>query len=125
MDDAAKRHKSERDISNASKDNHVCDELVNTKGSGGLEDNSPRPLEENAESNELSNEKDVEATERTHIQANDLVAKEDYSVFTVPQKRAIILAGSFISWFSPMTGSIYYPALDQVRYLSRDFECTN
>lgn len=42
------------------------------------------------------------------------VAKEDFSVFTVPQKRAIIIACSFAGWFSPMTGSIYYPALTQV-----------
>ena len=45
----------------------------------------------------------------------EIVATEDYSVFTVPQKRAIVLAGSYLSWFSPMTGAIYYPALDQVR----------
>lgn len=44
----------------------------------------------------------------------EIVATEDYSVFTVPQKRAIVLAGSYLSWFSPMTGAIYYPALDQV-----------
>jgi MFS family permease len=43
-----------------------------------------------------------------------VLAKEDYSVFTVGQKRAIIFAGSFAAWFSPMTGSIYFPALDQI-----------
>lgn len=31
----------------------------------------------------------------------------DFSVFTVWQKRWIIFAGSFASWFSPMSGSIY------------------
>ncbi|KAF2773603.1 MFS general substrate transporter [Teratosphaeria nubilosa] len=44
----------------------------------------------------------------------DIVAKEDYSVFTKNQKRALIIAGSFAAWFSPMTGSIYYPALTQI-----------
>lgn len=40
--------------------------------------------------------------------------KEDFSVFTVPQIRAIIVTGSFAAWFSPMSGSIYYPALNEI-----------
>ena len=74
-------------------------------------------------------QRDNEATNRTHGLDDDLptgqpaieqpdrsgvVAKEDYSVFTVGQKRSIIFAGSFAAWFSPMTGSIYFPALDQI-----------
>lgn len=69
----------------------------------------------------------TEQVDRSH-----LVANEDYSVFTVGQKRAIIFAGSFAAWFSPMvshpspspldehrltsrqTGSIYFPALDRI-----------
>lgn len=47
-------------------------------------------------------------------QDHPALSKEIYSVFTVPQKRAIILTGSFIAWFSPMTGSIYFPALNQI-----------
>lgn len=47
-------------------------------------------------------------------QGADLTAKEDFSVFTVAQKRWIIVAGSFAGWFSPMTGSIYFPALNQI-----------
>lgn len=39
----------------------------------------------------------TEQVDRSH-----LVASEDYSVFTVGQKRAIIFAGSFAAWFSPM-----------------------
>lgn len=39
----------------------------------------------------------TEQVDRSH-----LVATEDYSVFTVGQKRAIIFAGSFAAWFSPM-----------------------
>lgn len=42
------------------------------------------------------------------------LSTEIYSTFTVPQKRAITLAGSFVSWFSPMSGSIYFPALKQI-----------
>ena len=37
-----------------------------------------------------------------------------YSVFTTGQKRAIVLAGSFAAFFSPMTGSIYFPALTTI-----------
>lgn len=48
-----------------------------------------------------------------------VVANEDYSVFTTNQKRSIIVAGSFAAWFSPMTGSIYYPALNQVSKTAR------
>ncbi|KAF2487046.1 major facilitator superfamily domain-containing protein [Neohortaea acidophila] len=56
--------------------------------------------------------KDVEA--QVSPAAHAALATEDFSIFTVPQKRAIIVAGSFISWFSPMTGSIYYPALNEI-----------
>jgi hypothetical protein len=48
------------------------------------------------------------------VDYSDVLATEDYSVFTVGQKRAIIFAGSFAAWFSPMTGSIYFPALDRI-----------
>ncbi|KAK4889953.1 hypothetical protein LTR27_011283 [Elasticomyces elasticus] len=40
-----------------------------------------------------------------------IVATEDYSILTTGQKRAIIVTASFAAWFSPMSGSIYYPAL--------------
>ena len=42
------------------------------------------------------------------------LADTDYSVFTVAQKRAIIMFASFIGLLSPMSGSIYYPALNSV-----------
>ena len=42
---------------------------------------------------------------------------EVYSVFTVGQKKAIILSGSFIGLLSYMSGTIYYPAIDQVENL--------
>jgi multidrug resistance protein len=48
------------------------------------------------------------------VDHSTVLASEDYSVFTVGQKRAIIFAGSFAAWFSPMTGSIYFPALDRI-----------
>lgn len=39
---------------------------------------------------------------------------EAYSIFTLWQKRAIILTASFCAFFSPTTGAIYYPALDVI-----------
>lgn len=64
---------------------------------------------------ETQSKQDVEAGPAD--QRADVLAKENYSVFTVPQKRAIILVGSFVGWFSPMSGSIYYPALNEASIL--------
>lgn len=91
------------------------DEPVSNVSSKGAEQHNASTSNNNEHQNKPSNEKDVEGTAKRPGDGSDLVAKEDYSVFTVPQKRAIILAGSYISWFSPMTGAIYYPALGQVR----------
>jgi len=53
------------------------------------------------------------ATEQVH--RSNLVATEDYSVFTVGQKRAIIFAGSFAAWFSPMVSCIHPSTLNEHR----------
>ena len=37
-----------------------------------------------------------------------------YSVFSVPQRKAIVLAASLTATFSPMSTTIYLPAIDQV-----------
>lgn len=66
-----------------------------------------------ADKNAQQDEKTPAATEAQKDFSN-VIAKEDYSVFTVWQKRWIILAASFASWFSPMTGSIYFPALTEI-----------
>lgn len=85
------------------------------------------------EPSDTAQPKDIEKQEEPNTQQHNVIAGEDYSVFTVPQKRAIIVAGSFLAWFSPvshsspnpttetdfvdgskMTGSIYYPALNQI-----------
>ncbi|OJJ45848.1 hypothetical protein ASPZODRAFT_152825 [Penicilliopsis zonata CBS 506.65] len=41
-------------------------------------------------------------------------APEKYSVFTVNQRRAMITVGSLASFFSPLSASIYFPALDTI-----------
>lgn len=56
---------------------------------------------------------DIEKADRSAPQ-HAAISTDIYSTFTVPQKRAIVLVGSFVSWFSPMTGSIYFPALNQI-----------
>lgn len=90
--------------------------------------NTPIPLQEPSEpptnvpldGNTKGRNEDVDlpstsgepATEK--VDHSNFLASEDYSVFTVGQKRAIIFAGSFAAWFSPMTGSIYFPALGRI-----------
>lgn len=39
---------------------------------------------------------------------------EVFSIFTVGQKRALVLATSFVAWLSPLSAAIYYPVLTQV-----------
>lgn len=85
-----------------------------------MTDNAQRAQSSNTNSNQTPPDK-IKAEAPSNIEPpserpdrSDVVAKEDYSVFTVGQKRAIIFAGSFAAWFSPMTGSIYFPALDVI-----------
>ncbi|KIW18831.1 hypothetical protein PV08_03120 [Exophiala spinifera] len=40
--------------------------------------------------------------------------QRDYSVFSVNQKRTIVMVGSLASFFSPLSSSIYFPALDTI-----------
>jgi hypothetical protein len=56
----------------------------------------------------------TEQVDRSH-----LVANEDYSVFTVGQKRAIIFAGSFAAWFSPMV-NLATPSISNDQRTSTD-----
>jgi hypothetical protein len=41
---------------------------------------------------------------------------ELYSAFTVGQKRAIVTMGSLAGFFSPLSSSIYLPALDTISH---------
>jgi hypothetical protein len=56
----------------------------------------------------------TEQVDRSH-----LVANEDYSVFTVGQKRAIIFAGSFAAWFSPMASLTPTSATNEYQLIFR------
>ena len=45
---------------------------------------------------------------------NSETNQKPYSSFTVRQKRGIVFAASLASFFSPMTGAIYFPALTTI-----------
>lgn len=48
------------------------------------------------------------------LSERQLVAEEAYSVFSVGQKKLIILTGSLAGFFSPLSSSIYFPALNTI-----------
>ncbi len=43
-----------------------------------------------------------------------LPASEIYSIFTVRQKKMILMAGSFAAFFSPLSSNVYFPALNTI-----------
>ena len=45
---------------------------------------------------------------------DSLPASEIYSVFSVRQKKMILLAGSFAAFFSPLSSNVYFPALNTI-----------
>ena len=85
-------------------------EEEDAKNDSNTPENSPKEAQGQSAStnhddnppNDIANEKDIEVSDQPDLQTTGILAKEDYSIFTVPQKRAIILAGSFIGWFSPV-----------------------
>lgn len=62
---------------------------------------------------ERGNEDAAKAPEDPPSQHRD-VRLEGYSQFTVAQKRAIVAMGSLASFFSPLSSSIYLPALNTI-----------
>jgi hypothetical protein len=57
------------------------------------------PLPVNEKQKQLNVPAENTATELSDTDKVDPVSTDDYSVFTVGQKRAIIVAGSFAGWF--------------------------
>ena len=43
-----------------------------------------------------------------------LPASEHYSIFTVRQKKTILMAGSFAAFFSPLSSNVYFPAINTI-----------
>lgn len=52
-----------------------------------------------------------DSTQRPPPQAQEHV---QFSTFTTGQKRAIVAMGSLAAFFSPLSSSIYFPALDTI-----------
>lgn len=78
---------------------------LDSQASARLHGKTQKDHGEGAIPSSTTGEPATEQVDRSH-----LVAKEDYSVFTVGQKRAIIFAGSFAAWFSPMVSFIPFPS---------------
>ena len=68
-----------------------------------IDDHNPSGDSETSPTTDNGQEKDIETGDDPSVKRPDIVASEDYSVFTVGQKRSIILAGSFVGWFSPVS----------------------
>ena len=51
--------------------------------------------------------------ENQHVQ-NAERQPENFSVFTKAEKRAMVAVGSLAAFFSPLSSSIYFPALDTI-----------
>jgi hypothetical protein len=98
-----------------------------------LDDGSNPAKERDLNGAECDAEKQTEDVESKAAETQGPLAKENYSIFTTGQIKGIVVAGSFIGWFSPvssasspssrndwcadcfqMSGSIYFPALNSI-----------
>lgn len=67
-------------------------------------------LENNHAANPSLQAKDEEQQAPSHDQPEYTL----FSVFSVNEKRAMVMVGSLASFFSPLSSSIYFPALDTI-----------
>lgn len=68
-------------------------------------ENATTDIEKSAQKEAESPSTNDTAQQQQHVQ---------YSAFTVNQKRAIVTMGSLASFFSPLSSSIYFPALETI-----------
>lgn len=68
---------------------------------------------EDLHSHEPHHDLDSLSTEKFSEQ-DSLPDSEKYSVFTVRQKKMILIAGSFVAFFSPLSSNVYFPALNTI-----------
>ena len=94
QEDSQEKSPRDGDVNDENRGLEVSSKELKRQGSPS---NSDEPQQQGTR-----NEKDIEASNDPASQRPDIVASEDYSVFTVGQKRSIVLAGSFIAWFSPV-----------------------
>lgn len=62
----------------------------------------------------MAQERSTEVGKIPEIPQHADARQEGFSQFTVPQKRAIVAMGSLASFFSPLSSSIYLPALTTI-----------
>ena len=72
------------------------------------------PEQQHSESNPAASPSEQHETKDELDLEKQRTKDKQYSVFTVPQKRAIIVAASAAGFFSPLTGSIYFPAISTI-----------
>jgi uncharacterized membrane protein len=65
-------------------------------------------------SDEKQQQQDAQEADAKETQPSQNVSPKDFSVFTTNEKRAIVLMGSLAGFFSPLSSSIYFPALDTI-----------
>ncbi|KAK4574091.1 hypothetical protein LTR86_001852 [Recurvomyces mirabilis] len=95
---------------NESRDAHPVDVGCLPAAEPTIEGTKPDVLPNKETKGASDTEKQIDTFDRH----KGVLAEEDYSVFTTNQKRAIMVIGSLTAWLSPMTGSIYYPALNSI-----------
>ncbi|KAK5050776.1 hypothetical protein LTR84_003335 [Exophiala bonariae] len=85
------------------------EDMARKESVDGQSDESERgQQDEQARSPTLTQEPPSEASR------NDAQRLQQYSVFTTKEKRMMILAGSFAGFFSPLSSTIYFPALNTI-----------
>jgi hypothetical protein len=87
---------------------HPSDPVMTSKNDDGI--TSSGDIERGAGE---TNKDEIDSSGEPPMQ-RQLTSGEVYSVFTVNQKRAIILTGSLAAFFSPLSSSIYYPSLPTI-----------
>jgi hypothetical protein len=108
----------DKDHSNQENDNAVClkatqPEPFKTNEPEVIEDEPHVDLETGKTTDDHTNVSPASLSEAVG-QNHEAAADIPYSVFTVSQKKMIIVTGSLASLFSPMSSSIYYPSLSQI-----------
>ncbi|GFF55511.1 MFS antiporter QDR2 [Aspergillus lentulus] len=66
------------------------------------------------EKQQQQQQQDAQEAIAKETQPSQNVSPKDFSVFTTNEKRAIVLMGSLAGFFSPLSSSIYFPALDTI-----------
>lgn len=84
-----------------------------TEAATAEDQSSTESATESVTEQQIDSEKETSNPE-SHENGQDDGPEPPFSVFTIPQKRLIVILASLASLFSPLTGSIYWPATTQI-----------